>query len=97
MTAEDISALVTCVAVGGGGLGAIVHFLRRFVKKLDTFFSDWNGTPGRPGVPEKRGVMVRLVAIESEISYTHGSSIKDAVHRIDDNVSALTASRMGTE
>lgn len=89
MTPTDVAAVTTTVVVGSGGAGAALLFIRRFARKMDQFFSDWNGEPARPGVPEKRGVMVRLDVIESEISYNHGSSIKDAVHRIDANVNTL--------
>lgn len=92
MTASDVAAITTTIVLGGGGLGAMLMFVRKFTRKIDQFFADWNGEPSRPGVPEKRGVLVRLDAIEAEINYNHGHSIKDAVHRIDDNVRALTES-----
>lgn len=48
------------LALAGFGIRA----WRRFDKKFAQFHEDWNGTPGRPGVPPRAGVMERLSMIE---------------------------------
>ena len=89
MIVATIAAIVSTAVVGSGAIATAGHFARKFTRKVDTFLADWNGEPARPGVPEKRGVMVRLEAIEAELSYNSGATLKDAVHRIDRNLAAL--------
>lgn len=61
---------------------------RSLIRKLNNFFDDWYGTPGRDGVPPVPGVMSRmkhqdetLAYIRSELSYNSGKSVKDEVTR----------------
>lgn len=65
-------------------------------KNLDSMLLDWNGEPARPGVADRPGVMARLgtiedhlTAIDHEMTFNSGSSIKDAVHRTDIAVETL--------
>lgn len=86
-----------------GGLYAVWRkALRPFVHGIKNFLKDFNGEPERPGVAKRLGVMerlslqdVKLEAIASEVNYNHGSSIKDAVHRIDSTVSGISAQLEG--
>jgi hypothetical protein len=39
-----------------------------FLASAREVFSDWQGEPARPGVPERPGVMVRLAAVEGMAS-----------------------------
>ncbi len=62
---------------------------RRVLARLDEFADDWNGTPGRPGVPGHDGVMSRLggieerlIAVEHEMHPNSGSSMRDAIDRV---------------
>lgn len=73
----------------------ILHEQRNRI--LDGMLLDWNGEAGRPGVPERPGVMARLGKIEAhlnvidhEVTFNSGASIKDAVHRTDIAVEALS-------
>jgi hypothetical protein len=64
--------VVWCLAVGAiGGALAILWRLTRSVRqllhRLAEVADDWQGTPARPGVPERLGVMARLDRIERAI------------------------------
>lgn len=65
---------------------AIVVVVRRIMVplgKLHDFLDDWFGTPARPGVPPRLGVMARLDAIEHELHPNSSMSMRDAVDRIE--------------
>jgi len=62
----------------------------RAIRKFDEFMDDWNGTAARPGVKEQAGIMARLEimearlkSVEHEVVTNQGSSLKDAVARIE--------------
>lgn len=65
-------------------------------QRTEQFLEDFNGTPERPGVPARPGVLERLqtmdgdlATVRAELSYNSGSTLKDAVRRIDNNVADL--------
>jgi hypothetical protein len=85
-----MDVLIVCGALGTMSTGvAVVFAVVKFLKKMGNFVDDWNGEPDRPGVPGRPGVMKRLESIESEVRTNHGSSLKDAVNRIDTNLNEL--------
>lgn len=86
--AEVVATAVTV----GGVLVAAWRAWRKFHKSFNQFMEDWNGEPARPGVPEKPGVMVRLASIEKELHPNSGSSLRDAVVRIERRVDGIEAS-----
>ena len=70
----------------------IIPFFRRISKWMNTwedFMDDWFGTEPRPGRSHTRGVMERLNEIDGELKNNGGSSIKDAVDRIDTQVTEI--------
>ena len=93
MTSQDYMVLLQ--AAGGisivlGAWFAIVKFLIPFVKRvkkwlnsLELFMIDWAGEEARPGRDRVPGVMERLNAIDGELKNNGGSSVKDAVDRIE--------------
>lgn len=54
-----------------------------FVRKLNHFVDDVAGEPARSGVPARPGLMERVALIEHEVKTNHGSSLKDAVKRVE--------------
>ena len=50
---------------------------------------DWFGSEPRPGRSRTKGVMERLNEIDGELKNNGGSSIKDAVDRIDTQVTEI--------
>ena len=71
---------------------------RRVLARMDEFADDWAGTPGRPGVPGHDGVMARLGgieerlgAVEHELRPNSGSSMRDAIDRVDERTRSLTS------
>ncbi|MFF9074937.1 hypothetical protein ACF1FX_27070 [Streptomyces sp. NPDC014646] len=95
------------IAGGAGLLWRFVRGARRLAAKLDDFVDDWHGVAGRPGVPERPGVMARLARIEQqgdehaahlvridhELHPNSGQSLRDAVDRVDARTQRLTADR----
>ncbi|MFJ7523968.1 hypothetical protein ACIQ1S_03500 [Streptomyces griseus] len=100
---DPIDALVlwsgALVAVSGGLALAwrATRSVRRIGGKVENFVDDWQGTDPRPGVPARLGVMSRLGAIEDrlarvehELHPNSGSSLRDAVDRVDERTRQLT-------
>ncbi|MDH6111159.1 hypothetical protein P3T36_003183 [Kitasatospora sp. MAP12-15] len=95
---QSVDALVVwCGALAGlaaaaGLLWRLTRGLRRSMRRVDEFVDDWNGTTGRPGVaPAHEGVMARLggietrlTAVEHELRPNSGSSMRDAIDRVDE-------------
>jgi hypothetical protein len=86
---------------------AIYNWLTPHIKRLvnnlrrrSQFYEDWYGEAGRPGVPGREGVMVRLLNHEEslailmertqELCTNSGESIKDKVNYLDTQVSELS-------
>jgi hypothetical protein len=85
-SALDAFAIAGIIAAGLGLLFVLARIGRRLwkvVQLLDDFFDDWRGCPARPGVPARVGVMERLDTIEHEVQANDGSSLKDAVKRVE--------------
>lgn len=57
----------------------------------DQFLRDWQGESKRPGHPAVPGVLERLQKIEAELKHNGGSSVKDAVIRIEQKLEAIDA------
>jgi hypothetical protein len=63
--------------------------VREAIDKWEDFMSDWAGEESRPGVDRKPGVMERLYEIDGQLKNNGGSSVKDAVDRIEINVNEI--------
>lgn len=84
------SVAAAAVAAALGLLWRMTRGVRRIVLRVDEFVDDWNGVPPRPGVSGRPGVMARLDGIEErlgrvehELHPNSGSSLRDAVDRVD--------------
>jgi hypothetical protein len=60
-----------------------VRKIRSMMEWLEKFRRDWEGEPGGPGRDAVPGVMERLNRLDGELSNNGGSSMKDAIDRIE--------------
>jgi hypothetical protein len=88
-----IVAMSSSIAIVIGAWFAISKLIAPAVKKikeigqnLDNFIEDWHGTPARDGRDSVPGVMDRLNKIDGELTHNGGSSVKDAVARIESGI-----------
>ena len=96
MTPLEQYSLIVGIAVGGVSLALpMLKRARAAVKTWDSFMRDWVGEEAEPGRDRTPGVMERLNKLDGELSHNGGSSIKDAVHRIE-NLLCNLDDRMGT-
>ena len=79
-TLMAIAASITAITV-------IVISVRKgltFIKKAVHFFDDWIGSEGNPGMLERLDRIEKDVSeIKKEVTYNSGTSLKDAVRRIE--------------
>jgi len=104
MDPNDI-LLIQIFAAIGTVLGAVLLFAKviypmwkRISKWMNTwedFMDDWFGIEPRPGRSRTKGVMERLNEIDGELKNNGGSSIKDAVDRIEKDVKELSMDTKG--
>lgn len=82
-----MDVLTVAMTGAGGALIAFFGWLVRkcwpAVRKFTHFIDDVAGEPDRPGVPGRPGLMERVAYIEHEVKTNHGSSLKDAVKRVE--------------
>ena len=79
-----------CVITVGTAFGMLWRLLRPVCARLhllmdnwDTFMRDWAGEPAAPGRSAVPGVMERLNRIDGELKRNGGSSMKDAINRVE--------------
>lgn len=87
-----LAATITAIGVIGVGLHKATKLTKRFIHFLDDYF----GEEARPGFDGRPGMQERLSYMESEISCisyemrpNSGSSIKDAINRIEKRLDTL--------
>jgi len=86
----DWLQIFALIGVGVTIIGGIVGFLRwittrvrNFEEQVNIFMRDWQGEPAAPGRDAVPGVMARLNNIDGELKHNGGSTMKDAVKRIE--------------
>lgn len=97
MTIEQtIMAWAGLIIAVGGAIGVLYKLVSPIVKKtkalmnaLDLFTKDWFGDEGDVLHPRKPGMLERMAKVEAELKHNGGSSIKDAVKRIEDKVNNM--------
>jgi hypothetical protein len=91
-------SILELIILYSAAASAIGYFLTRFYKLFITWFKfiqDWNGTEDRPGVVERLQIgndrfdhiESELKVIKEELFNNHGSSLRDAIDRIEKNTS----------
>ena len=93
------NTIITIGAVAGA-IAAVVAVIAVPIKKVKVFFiwldkfrRDWEGEEAEPGRDRVPGVMERLNRLDGELSNNGGSSLKDAVQRIEFKLDKLQGNR----
>lgn len=99
MTASELNIILNMFGISG--VGAIVIFVSvKFIFPIlkrtkglfetwESFIQDWGGEEARPGRSRIPGVMERLNEIDGALKNNGGSSVKDAVDRIEIKVQEI--------
>lgn len=82
----------------GTALSMLAVALKRFYKRVqgfmdtwDQFHRDWDGESAMPGRSAVPGVMERLNRIDGELKRNGGSSMKDAINRVEKKLEQIDA------
>lgn len=89
-----IAATIGGLVAGGFAAGRRVW---RFIRKVSHFLDDWLGDDGRPGVPARPGMMVRVLRLEVKqdeistqlLSRNGGSTLRDNLYETNRRLAAL--------
>jgi hypothetical protein len=65
--------------------------VHKFMDAWDAFLRDWAGEPASPGRSAVPGVMERLNRIDGELKRNGGSSMKDALTRVEKKLEQIDA------
>ncbi len=92
MTAQDVLYIAAAIIAIGGALTVvwkiakpIVVQTKKLLNSLDKFTEDWFGTESSPGRDAVPGVMARLNNIDGELKHNGGSTMKDAMKRLEES------------
>lgn len=90
MSTELIISVAVAITTILTAIFAVNKFIWPAIRKIQTlgrnweqFLTDWAGEEARPGRDRVPGVMERLNNIDGELKHNGGSSVKDAVSRIE--------------
>ena len=67
----------------------VVRKTRHLLDSLSRFTTDWFGEEAAPGRDKVPGVMERLNNIDGELKHNGGSTMKDAIKRIENKLKAI--------
>ena len=87
-----IAATVAAITVVGVGVHKATVLTKRFIHFLDDYFGEEErpGFQGRPGMQERMRIIEQeLRHISYEMKPNSGTSIKDAINRIEKRLEAL--------
>ena len=76
--------------------GLIGRPLRKLARQNDEFREDWYGVAARPGRDAVPGVPERLSLIEKELKPNSGSTLRDAIGRLEARLEDHIRSHGGT-
>lgn len=93
---ERVLVIAGAIIVLGGAIVVLAKagtWVGRIVGRMQVFLDDWAGEPARPGtlrrpgVPERLGVIeTRLQTLEKEMRPNAGSTLRDAVDRMESTI-----------
>lgn len=83
-----IGAIGGIITTAGLSYAAVIRPMRAMLREFRELREDWYGEPARPGVPARKGVMERLGDIDTQLRTNGGSSLRDAVGRIESTMTA---------
>ena len=86
-----LAGLIAVVTTIVGAVWALLRPLKHQADRIEMFWSDWNGTPQRPGHSAVPGVMDRLARIDGELQRNGGNSMKDQVYATSAKLDQLAA------
>jgi hypothetical protein len=86
---SQFSALIAVALFFGGSILALFKWLYKFSKAWEIFMRDWLGEPAAPGRDPVPGVMERLNNIDGELKHNGGSTMKDAMKRIEQKLTRI--------
>jgi hypothetical protein len=87
-----LAATVTAIGVIGVGLHKAIKLTKRFIHFLDDYFGEEErpGFEGRPGMQERMRIIEQeLKCVSYEMRPNSGTSIKDAIARIEKRLEQL--------
>ena len=90
------TAILGLIVLVGRVFFPIIRNLKDLSNWLDGFRRDWEGEDALPGRDRTPGVMERLNKLDGELSNNGGTSLKDAVCRIEATLSVIEK-KMGIE
>jgi hypothetical protein len=89
-TVLAVAAAIVGIAAAIGVSIRTGVWLAKSVRRVTDFLDDWNGEAARPGYPARKGVPERLSTMEDRLGRVEGqmrpnggSTLRDAVDRID--------------
>jgi hypothetical protein len=85
----QISAFFAVLTLLGGSILALFRWLYKFNKNWERFMRDWLGESAAPGRDAVPGVMARLNDIDGELKHNGGSTMKDAIKRIENKLQRI--------
>lgn len=90
MTIQDVLYWAAAIIAIGGAATVVwkitkplVTQTKKLLHSLDKFTEDWFGTESGPGRDAVPGVMERLNNIDGELKHNGGSTMKDALKRLE--------------
>ena len=91
-----LAATITAIGVIGVGLYKAIKLTKRFIHFLDDYFGEEErpGFDGRPGMQERMKIIeMEIMSISFEMKPNHGTSMKDAINRIEKRLTQLEENR----
>jgi len=89
--AAGIITVGTALGMIGMALKRVYRRVQDFMDNWDQFHRDWAGEPAMPGRSAVPGVMERLNRIDGELKRNGGSSMKDAINRVEKKLAQIDA------